>query len=226
MYIHSIAPQTVPPSPGPTGVRITNCTFDNIYSSGVLIGGSTFPDTTYLNATGYNTFYDVGNSFGGIGNPTAVIIGIYGDNNVSIGDMFERDDLDSLTYQRIQVDGQDVIAFTGGEKIEMGTYTRVSGLSSSAPGPVAIIETNSSSPNGFTSFVMNYSVDDNTGGFRTGTYLVATTGNGVITSSDDYTENLPLGITLVATQNVGNANVVITATSGSGTFHYSVNYLN
>jgi hypothetical protein len=42
---------------GPTGTRITNNMFDNIFSSGIFFGDIN------LNATGYNIFYDVANHF-------------------------------------------------------------------------------------------------------------------------------------------------------------------
>lgn len=225
VYLHSVSPQTLPiPTPGPTGVRITNSVFDNIYGSGIIFGGGAFPYTSYLNASGYNTFYDVANSFLGLGAPATVVIGLYADNNVSIGDMFERDADDALLYQRVQVDGQNVIAFSGGEKIEMGSYTRVSGQTWTTPGPVAIIDTDASNPKGFTSFVMNYSFDNGSGNYRTGAYAVAITGTGPITTSDDYVENTVTGLVLVATQAADQ--VTITATSGVGVLQYSINYLN
>lgn len=206
-------------SPGPTGWRITNSVFDNIYSSGVLIG-SPGGDATTLNATAYNTFYDVGNSFGGSTSPTAVIIAFYSNNNYSVGDMFQRTAANSRVYERVLVDGQYVIASTNGEKIEMGTYTRQSGLVAPVPGTFDIDVTNNPT------FTMNYSIQTAGNGYRVGSYLVATAGNGVITTSDDYTENLPTTIVLTATQpNVSTVRITSTSAANTGAIYYSINYL-
>ena len=71
---------------GATGFRITNNIFNNIYAEGVIIGNVS------LNATGYNIFYDVGNRFLGTTSPYTAIIDIQTNNNISVGDMFERTD--------------------------------------------------------------------------------------------------------------------------------------
>lgn len=202
----------------PTGVRITSCTFDNIYSSGITIGGNLGAVEPTLNASAHNTFYNVGNSFGSA--PTSIIIGLYAHNNISIGDMFSRSAADSLIYERILVDGQDVIATTGGEKIEMGTFTRRSGLASTVPGSFSVDVT------GIGSIAINYAIESLTGIERNGVFTVARTAGTPVTS-DDYTEGNPTGITLVATQ-TGNV-ITVTATSSlgiGGAIYYSVNYLN
>lgn len=82
----------------PTGMRIMHNMFDNIFDRGILI------DSCTLNASGYNTFYDVGNHFNGVANPATPIIDINEANNVSIGDLFARQDWpngDSVTSNSI-----------------------------------------------------------------------------------------------------------------------------
>lgn len=82
----------------PTGLRIMHNMFDNIYAQGIVI------DSCGLNASGYNTFYDVGNHFNGVANPATAIIDINEANNVSIGDLFARQDWpngDSVTSNLI-----------------------------------------------------------------------------------------------------------------------------
>jgi hypothetical protein len=74
----------IAPAVGPTGVRIVQNTFDNVYAEGIVIVN------VGLNASAYNTFYDVGNWFQGTTSPVTPVIDINGNNNVSVGDMFER----------------------------------------------------------------------------------------------------------------------------------------
>ena len=75
---------SAPVDGGPTGFRIMHNLFDIIYNEGIVI------DTCSLNASGYNTFYDVGNHFAGNNNPASPVISINADENASIGDMFAR----------------------------------------------------------------------------------------------------------------------------------------
>jgi hypothetical protein len=79
--------ETPSPAVGPTGVRVVQNFFDNIYGEGIVI------ENVGNNCSAYNSFYDVGNHFLGTANPATPVIdinGLNGLNNVSIGDMFER----------------------------------------------------------------------------------------------------------------------------------------
>jgi hypothetical protein len=64
------------PYVGPTGFRIVNNQFDNIYVEGIII------INVSLNASAYNVFYDVGNHFNGTTNPASSIIDINASNNI------------------------------------------------------------------------------------------------------------------------------------------------
>jgi hypothetical protein len=214
---------------GPTGTRITNNVFDNIYSEGVWF------NSVSLNATGYNVFYDVGDSFQGITNPTSAIILIAGNNNVSIGDMFQRADSYSNNYARIQLDDFPSIAITNGSQIQLGSKIVEAGsvvtLLTNQTNATAFIV---SSTTGFaiTNCKVDYSItcpDTDATVFRTGSMNIAATGSGILNFTDDYTENIALGITLSADQS--GANIVIKYTSLSGPalvnqslMRYSVSY--
>lgn len=218
---------------GPSGVRITNNMFDNIYSCGIIFDGAT------LNATGYNIFYDVANHFYGITNPAEPVIIFQSNNNVSIGDMFERTDVYAQGYPRIFTGSTLSISTTNGSQLQLGTKTITSGQ-------VAILQDNILPGNPYTiftldtdhtsdSFKIDYSTTrtgnligtGNVFGFRTGTLWVTSNVNGNVQYMDDYTENYPIGVNLLVDQVANTSNVRIQYTSTVGapsTFNYSTSY--
>jgi hypothetical protein len=179
-------------SGGPTGTRITTNVFDNIYDAGVIFG------EVSLNVSGYNIFYDVANYFLGSGNPQLSIIIIQGDNNVSIGDMFERTDAFAAQYPRVSLGTSVSIATTNGSQIQLGSKTVQSGLvtvlSANTTGTAFTVDTST----GILSFKVDYSITQNSTKFRSGT-LVITSGT-VLNYTDDYVENTDLGIILSVSQ--------------------------
>jgi hypothetical protein len=112
-----------PVNGGPTGFRILGNVFDNIYVQGISIAAS-----TQMNASGYNMFYDVGNHFNGTTAPAASVIDFVGQNNVSIGDMFQRTTAYSGTYPRVNINAGVSIAFDGASQTQQGVYTRETGV--------------------------------------------------------------------------------------------------
>jgi hypothetical protein len=190
--------------------------FDNIYAQGIIMGN------IGLNATGHNIFYDVGNHFNGVSSPATTIIDIDGDNNVSVGDMFERSDAFATTYARININGTATIATTNGRQIQAGTYTRDSGL-------IATLVNNSSGTaftSTLTAFSVNYTIVRGTSR-RTGTIVVTNlTGTG-LSWQDDFVQNTATGITLGVSQTGGTVTVSYSATNTgvNGTMYYSVTRL-
>ena len=209
-------------SGGATGVRIVHNLFDNIYAEGIIFGDVS------LNATGHNIFYDVGNEFLGSGNPTSSIIDIQSNNNISIGDMFDRDDTDAAVYARINLNNTVSIATTNGSQLAMGTYVRESGITETLA--------NNTTANVFeldativTAFSVNYTITRNYA-YRTGTIIVATdVGDSSlgITSSDDYVQNNDTGVTLEINQagNTVSLDYTTTDTGTAGSISYSITYL-
>ena len=205
---------------GPTGVRITNNLFDNIYAEGVVFGDVS------LNATGYNIFYDVGNHFLGTTSPYTAVIDIQSSNNLSVGDMFERADAyagsdnPGTAYPRITLNNTQSIATTNGVETAQGTYARESGqiftLYDDDSGTIFTVDADVIS-----AFKLDYTIVRGTG-FRTGTVLVATDGGGTISSSDDYTENLDTGVAITITQASNTVSVDYTTTSTGDDASYSV----
>ena len=205
---------------GPTGVRIVHNLFDNISTQGIIFGDIN------LNASGYNIFYDVGNDFQGSGSPVSTIIEIQNNNNISISDMFSRDDDDAATYPRINLNNTISIATTNGSQLAMGTYTRQSGIQftlvNNTSAPIFTVDTSQA-----IAFAINYTIIRGSD-YRTGTLTVSSnTGSGDPTTSDDYVQNGDVGITLSASQTGTTVSVNYTASDlgDPGTINYSTTYL-
>lgn len=206
----------IPVSGGPTGFKIVNNFFDNIYAEGILFGNIS------LNATSQNIFYDVGNHFNGTTNPAAPIIVFQQSNNISVGDMFERSDAYASTYTRIQVSGTNSIGFVNSSFVEFGSTI----LQTKAETPIL----NNVSDQLLYSFdstilraaTLNYTIIRDTG-TRQGTFSVVPTGGGTLTYNDDYIENEAIGVTFSASQSGDNVSITYTTTNDvEGSITYSV----
>lgn len=155
----------------PSGTRISTNVFDNIYSFGINIGAVS------LNVSGYNIFYDVANHFLGTSSPQQSVISITGNNNASVGDMFERSDAYAVGYPRISLGTSVSIATTNGSQIQLGTKTVQSGsvttLLANPPGNVYTTGTILTVDSSILSFKVDYSIVQNSTLYRTGTMFVA-----------------------------------------------------
>jgi len=210
---------------GPTGTRITNNMFNNVFSSGIFFGNIN------LNATGYNIFYDVANHFQGTANPQEAVIVFQGNNNASVGDMFERSDVYANVITRINTGITTSISTTNGSQIKLGVKTVDSGLVAilqenidpASPDTIFTVDTQTAAP----SFKIDYSTfrtgnlagTGNVTGYRTGTLWVSSSHNGNTSYMDDYTENYDLGINLIASQ-ITTVGVLdnVTITNNAGEF--------
>jgi hypothetical protein len=214
----------VPTTTGPTGVRITNNLFDNIYAEGIIFG-------TYsnLNASAYNVFYDVANHFAGSTSPATSIIVFNNSNNISIGDLFDRADSYAVTYSRVYVDlatnfvattnGSQIVLATGSYIRQSGSQTEIANNDTNTVTTVSTVQTNV--------FAVNYTIIRNTS-YRTGTMMISSVnGTGNPVWSDDFVQNADTGVTLSVTQ--VDTTITLTYTSSNtgvaGTINYSINYL-
>lgn len=178
---------------GATGVRVIHNMFDAIFAQGVIY------QSVNLNVTAYNAFYDVGNSIG-TGTPTSAVITFGNDNNISVGDMFERTDVQNLVIPRIVFGGA---ATNTGSGLQIGRYYRDRGRT------VNLVDRNSTQTlfsigvSETRAFSMNYTIQKGLG-TRHGVLTVTTAvtdGSSLVTYySDDFTEVGSLGVTLAATQ--------------------------
>jgi hypothetical protein len=176
-------------SGGPTGTRITSNVFDNIYSAGIILG------EVSLNISGYNIFYDVANHFLGTSNPQQSVIVVTGNNNASVGDMFERSDAYAAEYPRIALGSSISIATTNGSEIQLGSKTVQSGsvatLLENVPGEPYTVGTvfTVDTSTGILSFKVDYSIVQNSTLFRTGTLFVAAASTATIVPVTGATGN-------------------------------------
>jgi hypothetical protein len=221
---------------GPTGVRIVQNMFDNIYAEGIVIVNCS------LNATAYNTFYEVGNSFNGQSNPVTPVIDLDATNNVSVGDMFERTTAQStalhprialnnknnialgMNVNNIELYQSDAIDLTLANQLSVGTYNRIAGIqdivANNATANLAYV-------NGtyISSLRMDYTIV-RADLRRTGQMVVvkgqAATGTG-FAFTDDFVENGATGVTLTAVADGANVRISYTSTNTvSGTINYSI----
>ena len=219
----------------PTGVRIVENIFDNIYNEAIVITGAT------LNASAYNIFYDVGNIFLGI--VTTPVIDIDADNNISVGDLFERTTADSISHPRIALNNTGSVVLgmnirgisyiidgaandTIANQMQLGEYTRTTGvadvLTDATTEDLFVVNTGLSDP--IVAFNVDYTITRSTS-YRSGTMSIVS-GTG-FTYSDDYAENSSTGITLSAAEAGGNVTVSYTSSSTGdpGTIKYSITHL-
>ena len=220
------------PSPvngGPTGFRITSNSFDNIYAEAIRVAVN-----TSLNVSGNNIFYDVGNHFNGVTNPATPVINFFGNDNVSIGDMFERSNIYAIVYPRININRTVSIGFDGASQMQLGTYVRETGIQVAlADNSATTLFTIDSTK--FPAFIVNYTiVRDVTAStnkwIKTGTFTVTSTVDGsnlLLQFVDDGVENRNTGAALSATENVGIISVICTtsSTGAGGTMTYSITHL-
>jgi hypothetical protein len=246
LYQGIVLGDAAPVNGGPTGFRIVQNIFDNIYEEGVIIENCSF------NATAYNTFYDVGNHFFGNANPATPIISINANDNISLGDTFQRTVAQtqiSPGYPRIYLFDVTIptsIVTSGGQYIQMGSYVRESGQQATITDGAtdqtlfAVSLDRSVANGGFLAFRMDYTITRTIGELgcvRTGT-LTSVGGSAddsslaVATYSDDYVENLDPQVQLSVSESydpiAGNVTTVFYSASSTGTsgiIYYSLNHL-
>lgn len=206
---------------GPTGFRIIGNTFDNIYEEGIYFGNIS------LNATSQNIFYDVGNHFNGASAPQTAIIAFVGANNVSISDLFERNDSFAAVEPRINLGNVQNIGMVNGRELLLGTYGIESGNYVVATNNVAnqtlfTVDYNTV-PGGF----VKYTITRDTG-VRVGTFRFTAEGGATVSYDDDYTQNENVGVTLTASQSGDTITIKYTTTNTglNGTIRYSLSYFN
>lgn len=239
LYQGVVLGDTVVENGGATGVRIVQNLFNNIYIQGIVF------TNVSRNISGYNTFYDVGNHFNGSTLPASSIIDIDAVNNVSVGDMFERNNSQSATYSRINLNNtnsmamsmnvHDIVMYqstvqdeTQGNALDLGTYQRTAGiqdtlLDNTTGGNIAYV-----TGAAISSIQMDYSIarDD----YRRRGTILAVKGTGTTTTgftyTDDYTENGSTGITLNVIGTGGNIAIQYdsTSTGSDATIRYSISH--
>lgn len=218
-----------PENGGASGVKILHNTMDQIYHEGIVF------DNVELNMSGFNIFYNVGNELQTVpiskANSSSVI-SINADQNISIGDMFERTtDQANSTNPRIQLNNTASIGYDSAAQMQIGTYVRETGTKATL--------TNNSSGTLYTfpatdipALKMDYTIKRSTL-VRTGTLTIvadAEDSAGDFSYTDDFTENNQTGVTLSAADtSVSGGNIAISwSTDNTGvnaTIYYSITHL-
>jgi len=220
----------------PTGVRMVHNTFDDVYTQGIQIVGATF------NISAYNIFYDVGNNY--TITATTPVISIDTDNNVSMGDMFQRTTAQSATYPRVSLGSTGSIAFgmntskigyvisgvantTIANQMNLGQYVRTTGVVSTLANAAATstLFTVDSSATGIRAFRMDYTIKRGTT-YRTGTITIVS--GTTFSFTDDYSDNASTGFVLSATEATSVVTVSYadgTPTGTAGSITYSITHL-
>lgn len=231
-----------PVNGGPTGFRVLSNRFDNIYVEGIYI------TTVSMNATGYNAFYDVGNHFLGVTNPSSPIITIDYENNISVGDLFQRTTQYSTgSHPRIQLTNSNSIAlgmnvhdiafyqsnainYTLANSMELGTYQRTAGITDTLADNVSSARTLLTFDATVIKAVqINYTIVRGTA-VRTGVYTIVAgtdaSGTG-LSGTDSGQQNSAPGQTFSVTEaaSVVSWQYVTTSTGADGTISYSVTTL-
>lgn len=206
---------------GATGFRAVQNTFDNIYGEGIIY------DQVSLNATAYNVFYSVGNNY--TTNPTTPLIQFGYDNNVSVGDLFERTDDEDNVVARVSVTGSTNTTATAignapGAQTQLGRYSRRAGQTftlAGSTGSATPIFTISSGT--VKAWKMDYTIS-NIAGVRTGALLITCDGL-VLNFTDDYDETADTGVSLSPTLSAGDVTVKYTNSGATATLTYSISHL-
>ena len=231
-----------PVNGGPTGFRVLSNKFDNIYVEGIYI------TTVSMNATGYNAFYDVGNHFLGVTNPSSPIITIDYENNISVGDLFQRTTQYSTgSHPRIQLTNSNSIAlgmnvhdidfyqnnaitYTLANSMELGTYQRTAGITDTLADNISSARTLLTFDATIIKAVqINYTIVRGTA-VRTGVYTIVAgtdaSGTG-LSGTDSGQQNSAPGQTFSQTEaaSVVSWKYVTTSTGADGTISYSVTTL-
>jgi len=211
---------------GPTGTRITHCLFDNIARQGIKI------ENCSMNTSGYNAFYDVANDFFGTGYPAAPVIDIATAGNECVGDMFERPGTYSYIASRIQLNNTASIAFEGAEKVQLGTYSRATGVKETLSDNVGTTTLFTMDATVVRAFKMDYTITRGpvTDKTLTGTLTVVASTDGAGTNlvyDDNFLENSPAGVTLSVseTSSVVTVSYETTAAGYDAYIYYSVTKL-
>lgn len=209
-----------PADGGPVGFRALHNLFDKVYGSAVIY------DQIGRCMSGYNYFLDCGNQFNGAGSPATPVIDFKSDNNVSIADMFERDDTDQLTFARVDVGTTRSIGLENSRQIKLGSFVRETGdtatLTDNTPVAASVFTLSSSNVEAWS---LDYTITRGSN-VRHGKMMVRNTSTPIY--SDDFVENASTGVVLSVANTSGSTYALQYTTSNTGsnaTLTYSLTQL-
>jgi len=234
------------PAVGPTGFRVVDNNFDNIYAEGIVI------ENVGLNCSAYNVFYDVGNRFNGANLPSTPVIDINGLNNVSVGDMFERTtQFSSGSTPRIRLNNLNGIAlgmnvsnitlyqnnsagatpYNYANQLGLGTYQRVAGITDTLADNVSSARTLLTfNANYIKAVKIDYTIVRGVN-VQSGTYIIIAgtdaSGTGLAGQDSSLDNGAGPGVTFGQSEaaSVVSWTYTTTSTGTAGTIYYSVTKL-
>jgi hypothetical protein len=206
---------------GPIGIRVINSYFNEIANTAIY----GYTDITGIYSA-FNRYGEVGNAYAGASNPVAPIIVFTADGNHSVGDSFERNDTDNISYPRVSSGDFSVYAQYVNE-IHMGSLRQQFGKTiiladnTSTPTPTGIEFNTSRMPTA----MMDYSMLRD-GLDRQGTLKLAHTNSGR-TLDDEFIEaTTDVGVTFSLTNDGSSTTTVLAFTSTNTgadiTFKYAI----
>jgi hypothetical protein len=198
-----------PADGGPVGFRALHNLFDKVYGSAIIY------DSASKCMSGYNYFLDIGNGFNGAGSPITPVIDFNSDNNVSIADMFERDDTDQLTQARVDVGTTRSIGIENSLQIKLGSYVRETGDTATLTdntGTAASVFTLDSGD--VSAWSLDYTITRGTN-VRHGKMQVRNASTPVYV--DDFVEDATTGVVLSVANTAGTTYALQYTTSSTGT---------
>lgn len=193
---------------GPQGVRVTNSYFDNIYAQGYHSYAVT------KNVSAFNSYRDVGNGYAGISNPITPVVEFGDNDNYSIGDNFDRTDVDDMVYARVEFNG--FLSYS----VESDNWIK-HGRLKSLPGNRVTLQDNTSSPTATgiqletiegASATIEYTLTRGST-VRRGTILIALDGSNIDVSDDFVENNGAVGVTFSADISSGYGRLLYTTTN-------------
>lgn len=206
-----------------TGCRTVHNSFDQIYAEGIVYSNVS------LNVSAYNVFYNVGQHISS--GPITPVISFTNDNNVSVGDMFQRSYAQNNIVPSVEISGNDTAI--GSSQTRLGRLVIQNGLSQSLTANTTNATLVTVNTNDVKAFDLDYRILRSVSGatcIRKGTMTVVAGPTDDSSSdsawSDDYVENFDTEIVLDVSQSGDNINVRFTSSAGDpATIYYSLNYL-
>jgi hypothetical protein len=204
---------------GPKGFRAVHNFFNQIYGSAIVY------DLVSTCASAHNIFLDdCGKQFGA--SPQVPVIEFNTDNNISIGDMFERSDAESLTYARIEVGTTTSIGIDNTKQIKLGSFARESGETATLTDNTSVAANVFTVDLGdITAWSLDYTIKRGST-IRHGKMKVRNTSTPIV--DDEFVEDASTGVTLSVANTSGTTyalQYVTTSTGADATLTYSLTQL-
>ena len=204
---------------GPKALRVTNSYFNEIYDTGIHV----YSISGIVSA--YNYFANVGN---GSGTPTAHVIIFGAGGNASIGDIFDRPDVDTNTYKRIFNNGFENYTLEVADGIQYGFHRTEAGKSISLTDNTAVATSSGiefDSTDQKTNLI--YYTAERGSNTRHGTLRITASNSGSTLTDEFNDDGTDIGLTFSVSVAAGVATLKYTTTNTTNdiTFKYRIERL-